>query len=85
MSKFNLTASIESMAEAIVTMKGAETARILLNHELRECHKAKVKWKEIRDSLAGPEGWNSASHSEHDQMVLRATSGTRNLHKVSDD
>ena len=53
MSKFNLTASIESMAEAIVTMKGAETARILLNHELRECHKAKVKWTEIRDSLAG--------------------------------
>ena len=53
MSKFNLNASVQSMAEAIVTMKGAETARILLNHELRECHKAKIKWSEIRDSLAG--------------------------------
>lgn len=53
MSKFNLNASLTAMAEAIVTMKGAESARALFNNELKECQKAKVKWQEMRDGLAG--------------------------------
>ena len=51
-NKFDLSASVEAMAEAIVTMKGAENARAVLNGELKECHRAKVKWSEIRDKLA---------------------------------
>lgn len=53
MSKFNLNASLTAMAEAIVTMKGAESARTLFNNELKECQKAKIKWQEMRDGLAG--------------------------------
>ena len=53
MSKFNLDVSMDSIAEAVVTLKGAETAKSALNNGLLECHKAKVKWSEIRDSLAG--------------------------------
>ena len=52
MSKFNLNASLTAMAEAIVTMKGAESARALFNRELKECH-GRVKWQEMRDGLAG--------------------------------
>jgi hypothetical protein len=52
MSKFNLDTSVDSIAEAIVTLKGAETAKAVLNQGLLDCHKAKVKWAEMRDSLA---------------------------------
>lgn len=52
MSKFNLNASIASMAEAIVTMRGAETARTILNQGLVDCYKAKIAWSELRDQLA---------------------------------
>lgn len=51
-SKFNLDSSLAVMAEAVVTMKGAEGARLILNTELKECLRAKVKWSEMRDKLA---------------------------------
>lgn len=48
MSKFNVNA----MAEAIVTLKGGETAKALLNKELKAAKAAKANWVEIRDPLA---------------------------------
>ena len=50
---FNLGSTVEVMAEAIATMQGAETARILFNNAMGDCAKHKVDWTEIRDKLSG--------------------------------
>jgi len=50
--RFDLTATCEVIAESILTLQSAETARAFLNGALKDALVAKVQWKEIKPELA---------------------------------
>jgi hypothetical protein len=50
--RFNLTNTCEVIAESILTLQSAETAKAILNGALKDALIAKVQWKEIKPELA---------------------------------
>jgi len=49
---FDLTSTCEVIAESILTLQSAETAKAILNGALKDALVAKVQWKEIKPELA---------------------------------
>jgi len=50
--RFDLTSTCEVIAESILTLQSAETAKAILNGALKDALIAKVLWKEIKPELA---------------------------------
>jgi hypothetical protein len=50
--RFDLTSTCEVIAESILTLQSAETAKAILNGALKDALTAKVQWKEIKPELA---------------------------------
>ena len=50
--RFDLTSTCEVIAESILTLQSAETAKAILNGALKDALVAKVQWKEIKPELA---------------------------------
>jgi len=50
--RFDLTSTCEVIAESILTLQSAETAKAILNGALKDALIAKVQWKEIKPELA---------------------------------
>ena len=50
--RFDLSSTCEVIAESILTLQSAETAKAILNGALKEALVAKVQWKEIKPELA---------------------------------
>lgn len=50
--RFDLASKCEVIAESILTLQSAETAKAILNGALKDALIAKVQWKEIKPELA---------------------------------
>ena len=50
--RFDLTSTCEVIAESILTLQSAETAKAILNGALKDALVAKVQWTEIKSELA---------------------------------
>jgi len=50
--RFDLTSTCEVIAESILTLQSAETAKAILNGALKDALIAKVQWEEIKPELA---------------------------------
>lgn len=50
--RFDLTSTCEVIAESILTLQSAESAKAILNGALKDALVAKIQWKEIKPELA---------------------------------